>query len=115
MRGGNRRRNWFARICYLLLALAVCISAFGRAGGGHGFSGGGHGGGGGFHSSGGGGHGGGGGDIGPLIYWLLIAHPLIGIPLVILGLFLLYYIGNQSTDTYRANVIKRGQQLINAD
>ena len=65
----------------LLALLVLPAVAFARAGGGHSYSGGGH--------SGGGHGGGGGGDlIFQLIFWLLFRHPVIGIPLVILILFL---------------------------
>jgi hypothetical protein len=59
------------------LALAWTCAAYARVGGGGGYSGGGHGG------------GGGGGDAGlvfalvRLLLWLVFAHPVLGIPLVI--------------------------------
>ncbi len=90
----------------LLLLLPTILWA--RAGGGEGYSGGG--------GDGGGGGGGGGGHGGGFIVYLLIRlvfeHPVIGIPLVIFLLFLLYQGGQQGTNAYQGNVIRRGGEVI---
>jgi uncharacterized tellurite resistance protein B-like protein len=98
------RRAWV----WLLVsgaALLACEVAFARAGGGGGFS---SGGGGGFS----GGDGGGGGDgAGVLIYLLLrlvIAHPLIGIPLLIVIGFVFYHSSKGAQSAYVSSTIRRG-------
>lgn len=73
------RRRPFAALLLVLFALAlVAVPAWARVGGGGGYSGGGG-------SSGGGG--GGGGDFDglvELVFWLVLRHPKIGIPILIL-------------------------------
>jgi hypothetical protein len=94
-----------------LLVLLPAVS-WARAGGGEGYSGGG---GGGYGGGGGGDGGGGGGGIVYLIYLLIrlcIEYPLIGIPLVIFIIFLLYQGGQQGNNAYQGNVIRRGTPII---
>jgi predicted lipid-binding transport protein (Tim44 family)/uncharacterized tellurite resistance protein B-like protein len=105
-------RRWLALSAAALAALVPAAIAFARAGGGHGFSGGGGGG----HSGGGfsGGHGGGGGDGGliQLIFWLLLTHPAIGIPITIIVIVLFIYAQRQGSDLYTSSVIRRGGAII---
>src|SRR2546427_9316116 len=82
--GGNRRS--IARVLAVLCAVAfLATEAFARVGGGQSYGG-------------GGGSGGGGGGGGALIYlivrlllWLTIEHPVIGIPVDIIVIALLFY------------------------
>ena len=77
-----RRASWIRLLTVLAVAAPIVLLAFdalSRPGGGHTFSGGRRGGGG----SGGGG--GGGGDLVFWVVWLVFRHPVIGIPLVIIG------------------------------
>ncbi len=98
--------------------IALCFVAsdvFARAGGGGGYSGGGGGGGGGFGGGGfggggGGSGGGGGGNLIGLLIWLCFKHPLIGIPLVIGFVVLMYHSGKQGRNAYQGHVIRRGNE-----
>jgi tellurite resistance protein len=88
----------------LILLPAICWA---RAGGGEGYSGGG----------GGGGHGGGGGDGGGgfiiyLLIQLIIYHPLIGIPVLLLVIYLVYQGKQQGVNAYQGSVIRRGSAII---
>jgi predicted lipid-binding transport protein (Tim44 family) len=68
--------------------------AWARAGGGHGFSGGG----GGYSGGGGGYSGGGGGDGGDglgLLLWLILEHPTVGVPIVVIVAIFLFLQKNQ--------------------
>ena len=75
-----------------------------RAGGGEGFGGGGGDGGGG----GGGGGGDGGGDLVFLIFWILLQHPVIGVP--VLAIIVVGYVLAQrkGVNAYQGSVIRRG-------
>lgn len=93
----------------IILACIILPSmALARAGGGGGFS---SGGGGGF--SGGGGGGGGGGDIILLIIWLLIGHPVIGIPVTIIAITFFILSGKQGHSAHISSTIRRGYQAQN--
>jgi ribosomal protein L37AE/L43A len=79
-----RARRWF----WALLSLAFAAEAFARVGGGQSYSGGGS-------SSGGGGGGGGGGSellfyVFRFLFWLTIHHPIVGIPVDLLVLYLIF-------------------------
>lgn len=85
----------------------------GQAGGGGSYGGGGGGGGGGF----GGGGSGGGGD-GALIAWLIqftIRYPQYGIPLIIVGLFVLYQMKQAESGHRISRTIRRGRKLQETD
>ncbi len=82
--------------------ILACDLAWARAGGGGGFSGGGGGG-----SSGGGG-GGGGGVIVYLLLRLVIQHPLIGVPLVIVALVVFYHSSKGGYSAHMSHTIRRG-------
>lgn len=75
----------------LAVAAGLCFAAdaLARPGGGHSYSGGGRSGGGGGGFGGGGGGGGGGDGLGILI-WLLFRHPVIGVPVLIFFVFMMY-------------------------
>ena len=102
-RGGNKFRAAFvAFTCIALCAATV----WARAGGGGGFHGGG---------GGGGGHGGGGGGGGDLIFdliWLLIVHPVIGVPVLIVVIVFVYFVNKQGTSAYQSGIIRSGGPLI---
>jgi tellurite resistance protein len=95
-------------LAFLLVLLPSICHA--RAGGGEGYSGGGDGGGGGFGGGGGGGHGGG------LILYLLIRlifeYPVIGIPLLLLIIYLFYQGSQRGNNFYQGNVIRRAGPII---
>jgi len=93
-----------------IAALLVFLPAlcWARAGGGEGYSGGG---------GGGGGHGGGGGDGGGgfiiyLLIQLVFQHPIIGIPVLLLVIYLVYQGKQQGTNAYQGSVIRRGSAII---
>lgn len=117
----NRARDWFLSLCiqlsarrptrwFMVTGLAlVCLLilwtgvADARVGGGGSFSGGGSSsGGGGSRSSGGGGSSGGSGDGGAFLIWLVIEHPIIGIPLLIIVVLfhLIKWSANQQQTEY---------------
>lgn len=98
-------KRWAARLLPLLLA----ADAFARAGGGGGYGGGG--GGGGRSSSGGGG--GGGGALFDLIFWLLIYHPFIGVPVVLAGCYVCMHGGVKVNDIRIDRQIDRGLDAEN--
>lgn len=79
------RRRWSVAVAPAVVLLLTCGEAWARAGGGHGYSGGGG------SDGGGGGSGGGGGgvDIGFLV-WLLLEHPVIGVPVLIVVAYIWY-------------------------
>src|SRR5262245_43153381 len=81
----------FAALPGFLFLTLDAFDAFARPGGGHSYSGGGHSsggsrGGGGFRGGGGSFSGGGGGDsdAAGLLIWLLIRHPHVGVPLILI-------------------------------
>src|SRR6478672_812047 len=104
-------RRWLALLFAALTTLAPAAFTFARAGGGHGFSGGGGGGHGGGGFSGGGG-GGGDGGLFQLLLWLLLTHPAIGVPLLIIVVVVFIYAQRQGTDLYQSSVIRRGGEII---
>jgi len=98
-------------VCLLfafLLGFFVAGEVWARAGGGGGYSGGGGGGGysGGGSSFSGGSSSGGGGNLGPLIYFL-IRNPVIGVPVLIVIVLLLYYGNRKGTQSLRARTIRK--------
>lgn len=91
--------------------LLVCDLALARAGGGDGFSSGGHSGGGGGFSS---GDDSGGGIIIYLLFRLLFAHPLVGIPLLIVVGFILYHSSKGGYSAHMSQTIRRGLEVDSA-
>jgi uncharacterized Zn finger protein (UPF0148 family) len=88
-----RRRTLTALLSVAGLVALGVADAWARGGGGHSFSGGGS------SSGGGGGGGGGGGDIGfliELLIWLVFRHPVVGVPLVIVGLIVVMAVGKNA-------------------
>ncbi|MDE2490183.1 MAG: TIM44-like domain-containing protein [Elusimicrobia bacterium] len=77
-----RTRRALATLAFLFCA----VEAFARAGGGGGFHGGGFSGGGGYS---GGGGGGGGGQLLGLYFYFVMLHPLVGLPLTVILIWLL--------------------------
>lgn len=97
------------RIIPLALIFLLPTLAFARAGGGEGY----HGGGGGGH--GGGGGGGDGDGIGFLIWMLIrlvIYHPFIGVPLLVIIVVFFIYAQQQGTQKYQSSVIRRGSAAM---
>ena len=95
--------RWTSRLLLLLIA----VDAFARAGGGGGYSGGGEGSssGGSFSSS----SGGSGGDgLVTLVLWLVLQHPLIGVPLVLIAAYLLTRGGSTVNEIRIDRQIERG-------
>jgi tellurite resistance protein len=101
------RLGWQSCLLTSIAALFVFLPAvcWARAGGGEGYSGGG-----------GGGHGGGGDGGGGFIIYLLIQlifrYPIIGIPLLIFIIYLVYQGGQQGTNAYQGSVIRRVSAII---
>jgi uncharacterized Zn finger protein (UPF0148 family) len=98
----------------MALVLLKCTASYASAGGGHGFRGGGGGfrGGGGF-GGGGHGHGSGGADLFGLLYWMIVLHPGIGIPILIVAAALFIYSIRNGQTAYQSNVIARGSRILN--
>ncbi len=94
-----------AAMAVLLLAPAVALA---RAGGGEGFGGGG----GGF---GGGGSGGGGALLFELLYFLVLLHPLIGIPLMIVVGVIYYMTHTSVAGYYRGRRTQRGLDAMDSN
>ena len=101
---------WGSRLA-LLAALLVPVAAWARAGGGGGFSGGG----GGF-SGGGGGFSGGGGSSGggelALLIWLVVDHPLVGVPVLIVVGVLFYRNGRATLRAHMGRTIRKGYAAL---
>ncbi len=112
-----RRLNWRGRAWAVRAGAAsvavtlLAADAYARAGGGGNFGGGG-GGGGGHGWGGGSGHGSGGVD---LLLWLIIRHPAIGIPIVLLVLYLMYRRGVQLRVGYQTTVLRDGARAARAN
>ena len=95
--GLSSRMLWLIPLCISVLVLAVEA----RTGGGNRYSGGGR--------SGGGG-GGGIGDLIMLLIWLCIRFPLLGIPIAIIVLFVMYKGGRNAQTFNEGRVIRKGRQ-----
>ena len=93
-------------ICVVAMIALLPAISWARAGGGEGYSGGGGG-----HGDGGGG-GGGGGFLIYLLFRLIFDYPVIGIPLLIFIIFLVYQGGQQGTNAWQSSVIRRGSPFI---
>ncbi len=90
-----------ASICALLPTTVLA-----RAGGGGGFSGGG--------GVSGGGGGGGGGDLIAFLLWLLITHPLIGVPVIIIVIALFIISSKSGYSAHVSSTIRRGYATHNS-
>lgn len=95
----------------LLLVAATPEAAWGRAGSGQGYRGGGRSGSG--YSGGSRGYSSnddGGGALIALLIWLVIQHPVIGIPLVIAAVVFFAYFGKQAKEIHTGGTIRRGRE-----
>jgi len=100
-------RQYKGQLLFLFAAALIfaCETALARAGGGGGFSGGGGG-------SGSGGSGGsGGGVIIYLLFRLVVQHPLIGIPVVILIIFVMYQSSKKGHSARMSHTIRRANNI----
>ncbi|OGR56390.1 MAG: hypothetical protein A2X36_11560 [Elusimicrobia bacterium GWA2_69_24] len=98
---------WMPRLA-AAAALLCCLASYAlaRAGGGHSYSGGGFSGGG--YSGGGSIHGSGGSGLIELWIWLVMSHPIIGIPATLLLIYFLYAGGGKGRSMYVGHTIVRG-------
>lgn len=107
-RCGVRVGRWVGYGMALFVMLLIPAMVLARAGGGEGFSGGGGSGGGG----GGGGGSDGGGDLLWLVVWLLLEHPVVGIPLLLIVAVGYALAHREGVSMYQGSVIRRGGNAV---